>query len=277
MLWQQLEPIAQSILLNFQGLMSECIRYTNPNKDYYFETVGGETYFSSQIQFPLMNGVISFAHEQNDINAKCDSLINRFKETTCPVTWFWPHDMSVPEDIESVFTKHGFSSMGEYISIAVEGEKVRDLSINLNKDVVIQLVENDKQFFEFIQITQEVYGMPEHAVPNMSRLYSAYKYTNNIRLYLALVNGKPASTLLCYQQKNILGIYNGATLESYRKQGLLTALIIHALKDAPTSDYVVAQLMASQNAKGVCDQLGFKTYSHFTPFCFGFNLDEMHA
>ena len=83
--------------------------------------------------------------------------------------------------------------------------------------------------------------------------------------------------MLSYQHQNTLGLYNGATLDSYRKRGLLTALILHAVKNASQVDYIVAQLMAAQNAKGVCDQLGFKEYSHFYPLCFGFNLDEIHA
>lgn len=66
-------------------------------------------------------------------------------------------------------------------------------------------------------------------------------------------------------------------LEPYRKRGLLTNLTIHAVENDATSEYVVAQLMASQNAKGICEQLEAKTYTHFTPFCFGFNLDEMKA
>lgn len=36
-------------------------------------------------------------------------------------------------------------------------------------------------------------------------------------------------------------------------------------------------LMAAQNARGVCDKLGFKDYSHFIPLCYGFNLNAISA
>lgn len=43
------------------------------------------------------------------------------------------------------------------------------------------------------------------------------------------------------------------------------------LESHSSVNYVVAQLMASQNAKGIVDQFGGEVYSHFTPICAGFN------
>jgi hypothetical protein len=35
MLWQKLDATAQSILLNWQELMFECIQHSNPDENYY--------------------------------------------------------------------------------------------------------------------------------------------------------------------------------------------------------------------------------------------------
>lgn len=277
MLWPTLNATAQSILLNFQKLVFECVQHTNPDKNYYAEKQEGDFYYLTQILFPLMNGIISFDSDPQVINAKCELLKNQFKEKNYPLTWFWPHDMDLPQPVESVFAKQGFHSMGKYTSVAVEAEKIRNLPIKLNKEATIKLVEREDQFEAFIQIAKDVYDVSSDSLSAMIRLYSAYKSSDKIKLYLAEVESKPVATLLGFHDNNTLGLYNGATLEAYRKQGLLTALMINAVKDAPAANYVVAQLMAAQNARGVCDKLGFKEYAHFIPLCYGFDLNAISA
>ncbi len=277
MFWQQLDTVSKSIFMNFIGLMETCIQNTHPDSLYYFERIQDDCYFSPKIPFPLMNGIASFSSDLEYIDRTCDKLIHRFKKSQCPVTWFWPHAEEIPANIQSVFEKHGFKSMGQYLSIAVERKKINDVILSVEDNTTIQRVETSSQFDDFLQITKEVYGMPDVAFEPMARLYSAWQYNNDIKLYLALVDEKPVSTLLCYENNKTMGLYNGATLESHRKQGLLTNLIIHAVKQVDSVDFVVAQLMASQNAKGVCDQLGFETFSHFTPLCSGFDLETMKA
>lgn len=221
--------------------------------------------------------IFSFDSEPQLIDTKCELLKNQFKEKNYPLTWFWPHDMDLSQSVESIFAKQGFYSMGKYTSVAVEAEKVRNMSIELGQKSTITLVENGDQFKAFMQITKDVYGMPSDSLSAMMRLYSAYKFSDTIKLYLAEVDKKPVATLISFHDNNTLGLYNGATLESYRKQGLLTALMINAVKDTPTASYIVAQLMAAQNARGVCDKLGFKEYAHFIPLCHGFDLSAISA
>jgi hypothetical protein len=277
MLWPKLNATAQSILLNFRELIFECVQHTNPDKNYYAEKQEGGFHYLTQILFPLMNGIISFDSDPQVINAKCELLKNQFKEKSYPLTWFWPHDMDLPQPVESVFAKQGFHPMGKYTSVAVEAEKVRNLPIKLNKEATIKLVETKDQFEAFMQITKDVYGIHSDSLSAMTRLYSAYKSSDKIKLYLAEVDAKPVATLLAFHDNNTLGLYNGATLDTYRKQGLLTALMINAVKDVPAANYVVAQLMAAQNARGVCDKLGFKDYAHFIPLCYGFDINAISA
>lgn len=277
MFWQNLDVTAQAILLNYQELISECVQHTSPDKHYYAEKHEQDFYYLTQISFPLMNGIFSFESDPQVIQAKCELLKTRFKDKNYPITWFWPHDMDLPSSVEAIFSKQGFHSMGKYTSVAAEGEIIRNLPIKMNKNAAIHLVVKEDQFEAFMQLTKDVYGVASDSLSAMVRLYSAYKTSGKIKLYLAEVDSKPVATLLSFHDKNILGLYNGATLEAYRKQGILTALMIHAVKKVPTANYVIAQLMAAQNARGVCDKLGFKEYAHFIPLCYGYDLDTMSA
>lgn len=276
MFWHQLNPTAKSIFLNYQYFLDECIQSTNPTKECFFEKNGNDFYFATQVPFPLMNGIISEANEIEDIKEKCKTFKEKFKGAHYPITWFWIHD-TLPIEIEKVFNAHDLKSMGRYTSIALENKNRQKYSLSLNKEVSINIVKTEEQFQDFLEITKVVYGMPNEALPFMAHLYSAYKNSNNIKLYLASINNCPAATLLSYEHENIIGLYDCATLETHRKKGLLTSLILNVIKESPHVDYFVAQLMAEKNAKGVCDQLGFKEYSHFYPFCFGYNIDEIHA
>lgn len=272
MLWQNLNTIGQSILLNFQERIFECIEHSNPDKNYFAVKQNGDFYYSTQVLFPLMNGILCFDSDPQVIHTKCEALKNRFKGKNYPLTWIWPHDIDLPQPVESIFTKQGFQSMGKFISVAVEGEKIRSLPIKMNNSITIRLVTDDKQFKAFMQIIKNVYNLCDISLATMSRFYSAYKFSNKIKLYLAEVDSKPAATLLSFHNKNILGLYKGATLPAYRGQGLLTALMINAAKNVPDANYVVAQLMSAQNARGVCNNLGFKEYAHYIPLCYGYDL-----
>lgn len=119
-MWQQLDSTSQAIFLNLLGLFEECILHTNPDQHYYFEKQDGDIYFSSQIPFPLMNSMVSYTANPQEIDTKCDALLNRFKTSSCPITWYWPHAVDMPKEVAAVFDKHGFQSMGNYLSIAVE-------------------------------------------------------------------------------------------------------------------------------------------------------------
>ena len=48
MYWHKMQPVAQSIFLNFQNLLDECMQHTTPDKNYFFEKNGDDVYFCSQ-------------------------------------------------------------------------------------------------------------------------------------------------------------------------------------------------------------------------------------
>lgn len=276
-MWQQMDATSQAIFLNFLNLFEDSILHTKPDKSYFFERQHDDILFASQIPFPLMNGIVSFAYAPQAIETKCQTLLNRFALQDYPITWYWPHSVDIPPDVAAIFTKYGFVSLGNYLSVAMQADTIRHHTATLRANMAIQLVKTQTQFADFLSINQDVYGVPEAALNSMARLYSAYQHSPNIKLYLAYVDNKPCSTLLCYTRQDTLGLYNGATLPAFRKQGLLSNLIINALQEAPHVHYAVAQLMASQNAKGIVEQFGGKACAHFTPLCAGFNLAGMKA
>ena len=181
--------------------------------------------------------------------------------------------MDLPADVASIFAKQEFYSMGKYACVAVAAEKIKKLPIQLNEKATIHLVGKENQVEAFMQITKEVYDIASDSLAAMARLYRAYKTSDKYKLYLAEVDKKPVAVLASFHDENThtLGLYNSGTLEAYRKQGLLTALAIHAVKNAPTINNVVAFLMAAQNARGVADKLGFKEYAHFISLCYGYD------
>jgi ribosomal protein S18 acetylase RimI-like enzyme len=78
-------------------------------------------------------------------------------------------------------------------------------------------------------------------------------------IYLAYLDGKPASALATMQQSGVVGVYHVATLPFARHRGIAGNLLIMALRDAMGAGCSVATLTATPEARHLYEQLGFRT------------------
>jgi hypothetical protein len=271
--WDTMSETEKSSLHNFKALMQTCIAHAPDKNACFSQHVNKDFYFQTNVPFPLMNGVIGFSNNPHAINEQLEKLDSTLNKSTLPLTWIWPHNRAVPNDVLNTFKKHDFFPMGEYTNVAVSAEKIRVHTTN--KNYVIKQVHTDDEFNAFMAITAEVFEIPKEGRAALNNLYGAYRTSPHIKLYLSYDNQQPVSTLLVFQENQTLGLYNGATRTPFQKQKHLSNLIIHALHNNAESTWVVSQLMAAQQAKRIAIFFNAEIISRFTPLCRGYDLERL--
>jgi len=78
------------------------------------------------------------------------------------------------------------------------------------------------------------------------------------RLYLARVDGVPASTVVTYEGGGECGVYLVATLPEMRGRGLAGAIVAHALAEARRRGCTTSSLQATARGRPVYERLGFR-------------------
>lgn len=90
-------------------------------------------------------------------------------------------------------------------------------------------------------------------------------YLDAMRLYLARVpSGDAVATAITFFGAGVVGLYTVATLPTYRRLGIGSALTYHALMDAHADGMRTAVLHASELGQGMYARLGFREICRIT-------------
>ncbi len=78
------------------------------------------------------------------------------------------------------------------------------------------------------------------------------------RHYLAYAEGEPASCATILISNGIAGVWNVGTLRPYRRRGLASALLHHALSEAAADGYIASTLIASPMGRPLYEAMGYR-------------------
>jgi len=87
-----------------------------------------------------------------------------------------------------------------------------------------------------------------------------------IRLYLGYLDGAPVATAELTTSAGVVGLYNVATLEAYRRRGIGSAMTLRPLLDAARDGRRTAVLQAAPDGVGVYRRIGFVPYGEITEY-----------
>ena len=79
-----------------------------------------------------------------------------------------------------------------------------------------------------------------------------------IRHYLAYVEGKVAACATVLLKDSVAGVWNVGTLREYRRQGIASALLMHALTEAAADGCRDSVLVASAMGRSLYEQMGYQ-------------------
>ncbi|MEA2573078.1 MAG: hypothetical protein QOH93_376 [Chloroflexia bacterium] len=84
---------------------------------------------------------------------------------------------------------------------------------------------------------------------------------SEVRHYLGRLDGEPVGTLSLVMSGPVPGIWNVGTLHEYRREGIGTSLMYHALREAAEEGHTASMLLASREGVPLYERLGYRTLS----------------
>jgi len=83
-----------------------------------------------------------------------------------------------------------------------------------------------------------------------------------MRHYLIYIDDEPVCCATILLSGGVAGVWNVGTLRMYRRRGLASALLIHALREAADDGYTSSVLMASSMGRRLYEQMGYRWVGH---------------
>jgi GNAT superfamily N-acetyltransferase len=192
-----------------------------------------------------------------------DKTIEKFlaegKKRNVPLQWYIGHD-NTPMDLEERLSTHGFTSRGLGPGMAIDLKAMNEDEKPPAGLKIIE-VEDEKTLEAWCHIVSTSFGIPPHTEPALKEWFKTdLEYKLPLKLYLGLMDGKPAAASMYYLGAGVAGIYFVAALPEVRNKGVGFAITQKPLREAKKLGYRIGVLGASKMGEPVYLRMGFKEY-----------------
>lgn len=224
------------------------------------------TLYSSGIDYAPCNGII----EKNETALKhhdVKEVVSFFSKKNLPFIW-WTND--------AFLETQGFQFGGTMKGIKLDIKNGIMLP-HAPPRVEAKIVSTEKELNAFCKIIGECFGF----TPDIERQYAKMSLLAMNRKeqvhFLAYVDDVPVSTATLTILPKSPGVWNCATLPSYRKRGIGSFLCSLASRHAKEMNYheVMAILMPKGLAWGPFKKLGYKEVSSLPFYVYGASSDDL--
>ena len=217
-------------------------------------------WLSTDIPFYLCNLVGRVQFDPNDIDARIDVTLARFKSRGMPMSW-WTGPATRPTDLGKYLEAHGLTHVEDYPGMAVDLLKL-NVDLSVPPGLTIERVEDVEGLEKWIHPFTIGIGYPDYFVKIIFDSTAALGFGLYLpmRNYVGLMKGEPVACSTLMLGSGVAGIYNVATVPEARRQGIGTAMTLAPLREARTLGYRVAILQSSKIGLRVYRRLGFKEY-----------------
>lgn len=175
------------------------------------------------------------------------------------------HSHDTPADLQTQLSAYGFT--------IEEAEALMILDLEQAPAIFLQPVSHDVRRLTESEQLSDVLAVQEQ-VWNEDFSWLTERLTNDLQhypdrlsLYVAYVEGQPASSAWTYFHpgSHFAGLWGGSTLESYRGQGLYTALLAARAQEAISRGIRFLTVDASPMSRPILEKLGFQWTSTIYP------------
>lgn len=223
----------------------------------------GSTLYFSGSDFALFNGTFNESLSEEKFETALEKTCAFFAPYNKPFTWWWTKNTKMPEAIKSALESKQFTALGTFLGI---GSQITEMNkVDIPNAVTVSKVDTENEYETFIAILSEVFELT-----SIADQFKAMFRSPLFQHYLGYYEGESVGAVTSYINNNVVGLYNGATLERARKHGVCSALLQTAVNDAKQKDtkFVVAQLMTEAMAQGITEKMGLRAHCELYPFIF---------
>jgi ribosomal protein S18 acetylase RimI-like enzyme len=214
------------------------------------------TWISTGTRIPFYNGVIRTRLSASDADRAIEAIAGRFHEHGWLMAW-WVMPPSRPADLVRRLEAHGFTPWTGDLGMAADLTTLPD-AVPLPEGVSVERVRTRQGQEDWLRAFGAGFGIDEARLAIYGRLpLGAAPEESLFRFFLARHHGVPVATSLWFPAADAAVIDEIATVPDLRRRGIGTAVTHAALRDARSSGYRTAVLVASEAGAPVYRRLGF--------------------
>lgn len=214
---------------------------------------------------PLLNGVVS-ARIERDVDGAIDRVLHRFRDAGVPFVW-WVGPSTGPADLPRRLEALGFAPWGSsWPGMAV---RLTQVAAPAAPDgLEIRVVDDEVRLRDYVDVFGAVLSPSAAFTDAMEAVGRARLAGREVPVvdFIGYLNGAPVATSTLIDAGGAAGIYNVATVESARRQGIGTALTFAALSVGIERGRSIGVLEASRLGYAVYQRLGFREVTRFSPY-----------
>ena len=223
--------------------------------------------YSTGIDYAPCNGVIEKSKDHlkhHDVN----EIINFFNLKQLPFVWWSNNDFLETQGFQFGGTMKG-------ISLDITGSKFE--SITSLSNVEVRVLSTEQDLIAFCKIIADCFGFNLEVETQYRKISKIAMDRNQQMHFLAYVDGIPVSTATLTTLPKSAGIWNCATLPTYRKRGIGTFLCSVIYEQAKAMNYqeIMAILMPKGLAWGLFNKLGYKEVSTLPFYIYGTSPNDL--
>ena len=212
---------------------------------------------------PYPNGVTRTYLARDDqpyIEAKILATCDHFQTHGVGLNWA-VGPMTRPSNLGTHLEKHGFSHRHEDTIMAVDVQAIHE-DLPTPAALVIQECSDAEMLRSWFPVAMRGFDATEKG--------TASYYNNYVKLgfgegkswhhYVGWLHNKPVGVATLLLHAGVAGIYGVAVIPEVRRQGVGTAMTLHALREAHALGYQIALLTPSKMGIGIYRRIGFQEY-----------------
>ena len=203
------------------------------------------------------NGVLSTQLTDSAIDSTIQRILDRFQAERLPFVWFIDQD-TTPIDLSGRLVSRGCSRLDPGQGMAIELPALPDLLLK-RSDLVVRRVNTPDELEAWMDVWTQMHGearQPRIALYKSLLLRSDHRF----RHYVAWLNGKPVGTTQLFLGKRSAGLYCEAVLPTYQRQGIGTALVVEALREAYLAGSTTVFTGPTPESASMYRRLGFRVF-----------------
>lgn len=208
-----------------------------------------------------------FGRPETDWDSCIENQLRYFNEAQMPFVWFL--DEEVSPNFKQKLLDRSFHNEGVYRGVIGILDK-EILTAEIPEGYEFKLVTDEETMKEFNEVVCMTFGIDKVGKEAYDQfLWNASKNPiNQMYHWVARKDGKVVSTLSTYIDKDVVSYWNAAPRLECRRQGINTALLHFALRDAIAKGCHIgtSYLMSDGLAFAICSKLGYQTMWRFNVF-----------
>ena len=219
---------------------------------------------NSNLRSDTFNTAIGGNVKEDNFNKYAKEVRDYFTDKNLPMAWWCGPSSLIGKD-NQILLELGFVNEEMDVCMAADLENISTGFLSENSDLDIREAVSKAQIRDFSYALASVF---EPFDDNIMKFYETIasktlKTSERMKLYVGYYKDKPVTSACCCFDGSTAGVYDIATVPSFRGRGFGSYMTYHTLLESKKNGYKIAVLGASEDGLNIYNRLGFKNLGNF--------------